>query len=71
MTKEELITKQQLQIEEQKEILEQTERLRSELKGMFYDVGQPFKDNTLKMNNRQMKWCFKIMELIEQLHVNY
>ena len=52
-------------------LLEQTERLRSELKGMFYDVGQPFKDNTLKMNNRQMKWCFKIMELIEQLHVNY
>jgi len=68
MTKDELITKQQLQIEEYKEMLEENNKLRSELIGKFYNIGQPLNDNVLKMNSKQMKWSFGVVELAEQLN---
>lgn len=68
MTKDELITKQQLQIEEYKEMFEENNKLRSELIGKFYNIGQPLNDNVLQMNRKQMKWCFGVVELAEQLN---
>lgn len=68
MTKDELIVKQQLQIEEYKKMLKINSELRDEIIGKFYNIGQPLNDNILQMNKNQIKWCFEIMELIEQLN---
>ena len=68
MTKDELITKQQLQIEEYKQIFEENNKLRSELIGKFYNIGQPLNDNVLQMNDKQIKWCFGVAELADQLN---
>lgn len=68
MTKDELITKQQLQIEGYKEMFEENNKLRGELIGKFYNIGQPLNDNVLQMNSKQMKWCFGVVGLAEQLN---
>ena len=65
MTKDELITKQQLEIEELKKDFKENEKLRKEIRGMFYNIGQPLNDNILKMNNKQMRWCFDVMEKVD------
>lgn len=68
MTKDELITKQQLQIEEYEEIFENNKKLEKEISGKFYNVGQPLNDNVLLMNEAQRKWCFGVVELVNQLN---
>lgn len=67
MTKEELITKQALKIEEQQERLEEVSELKSQLINKLYAIGQPLNDNVLQMNAKQMKWCFEVAKLVEQL----
>ena len=69
MTKDELITKQQLQIEKYKEMLKVNKKLKSQIVGKFYSIGQPLNDNVLQMNEDQMKWCFEVVHLVE--HLNY
>ena len=68
MSKDELIAKQQIQIEQYKETLKENIGLISRIKGKFYNIGQPLNDNVLQMNKDQMKWCFSVVELIEQLN---
>ena len=68
MTKDELIIKQQLQIEKYKEMFAENEKLRSEIKGKFYNIGQPLNDNVLQMNKEQMAWCFGVVKLTDQLN---
>lgn len=68
MTKDELITKQQLQIEEYTGMLKENKELKSKIIGKFYNIGQPLNDNALQMNKGQMKWCFGVLELAEQLN---
>ena len=68
MTKDELISKQQLQIEEYKKILEENRELIKDLEMCFYAMGQPLNDNVLAFNKEQRRWCFKVVDLIEQLN---
>lgn len=68
MKKNELIVKQQLEIEKYKEMLEEKKKLKSKLIGMFYGCGQPLNDNVLQMNKEQMKWCFEVAGLLEDLN---
>lgn len=68
MTKDELITKQQLQIEEYKEMLEENKEIKKQITGKFYNMGEPLNDNVLQMNNKQMGWCFEVVELVSQLN---
>jgi len=68
MTKDELIAKQQLQIEEYKEILKLNKELKRKIEGKFFNIGQPLNDNVLQMNKDQKKWCFGVVELVEQLN---
>ena len=68
MTKDELITKQQLEIEEYKSQLIKNTEIGSEIKGKFYNMGQPLNDNILQMNKDQMIWCFQVVELVEQIN---
>ncbi len=69
MTKDELVAKQQLQIEEYKNMLEENEEIMKSLLCKFYCIGQPLNDNVLQMNKDQMKWCFGVVELAEQVNV--
>jgi len=68
MTKDELIAKQQLQIEEYKKMLKENKELRKQIIGKFYNMGQPLYDNILQMNKDQLKWCFEVVGLVEQLN---
>ena len=68
MTKDELIVKQQLEIEKYKEMLEENKKLKSKIIGKFYGCGQPLNDNVLQMNKEQMKWCFEVVGLAEDLN---
>lgn len=68
MTKDELIAKQQLQIEEYKEKLKENKELIEQIIGKFYNIGQPLNDNILQMNKDQLKWCFGVVGLVEQLN---
>lgn len=67
MSKDELIAKQQLEIEEYKMLAEQNKKLVSEISGSFTAIGRPLNDNVLQFNSRQLKWCFDVHELIQQL----
>lgn len=67
MTVEELVTKQQLEIEMYKNKAAMDEKKLSVIKGRFTSIGQPCNDNILKMNRDQLKWCFEVLELIEDL----
>jgi len=68
MTKDELIVKQQLKLEKYKEMLEENKKLKSKIVRKFYACGQPLNDNVLQMNKEQMKWCFEVMDLVEDLN---
>ena len=68
MTKDELIAKQQLEIEDYKAQLIENTKIGREIKGKFYNIGAPLNDNILQFNKDQMKWCFQVMELVEQLN---
>lgn len=68
MTKDELITKQQLQLEEYKIAMEENMELNKKLVMKFIAIGQPLNDNVLQFNKEQLKWCFGVMELIEQMN---
>ena len=68
MTKNELIVKQQLELEKYKEMLEVNKKLKSKLIGQFYGCGQPLNGNVLQMNKAQMKWCFEVVGLLEDLN---
>ena len=68
MTKDELIAKQQLEIEEYKQMLKENTKLKRDLVMMFYAIGQPLNDNILQFNKEQHKWCFRVVELIEELN---
>lgn len=70
MTQEELITKQQLQIEEYKLAFEENRKLLRDIKGKFYNIGQPLNDNVLQFNPNQLKWCAQVLNMIEQLNEN-
>lgn len=69
MTKDELIAKQQLEIEGYKKMFEENEKLKGEITGKFYNIGQPLNDNVLQMNKKQMLWCQRIVDLIEQINI--
>lgn len=68
MTKDELIVKQQLELEKYKEMLEENKKLKSKIVRKFYACGQPLNDNVLQMNKAQMKWCFEVVGLAEDLN---
>lgn len=68
MKKDELIVKQQLELEKYKEMLEENKKLKSKITGKFYNCGQPLNDNVLQMNEAQMKWCFEVVGLVEDLN---
>ena len=68
MTQEQLITKQQIEIEEYKQLLQENNKIKHDLTMMFYAMGQPLNDNILKFNQDQLKWCVKIIELIESIN---
>ena len=68
MTKDELIVKQQLEIEKYKKMLEENKKLKSKIVRKFYACGQPLNDNVLQMNKEQMKWCFEVVGLAEDLN---
>ena len=68
MTKDELIVKQQLELEKYKEMLEENKKLKSKIVRKFYACGQPLNDNVLQMNKEQMKWCFEVAGLLEDLN---
>ena len=68
MKKNELIVKQQLELEKYKEMLEENKKLKSKIVRMFYGCGQPLNDNVLQMNKEQMKWCFEVVGLLEDLN---
>ncbi len=67
MTKNELIAKQQIQIEEYKAMLDENSEIIKSLNGKFYSIGAPLNDNVLQFNKDQQKWCFGVVELIEEL----
>lgn len=64
----ELVAKQQLQIEEYKQMLEENYKIKYSLTGKFYNIGAPLNDNFLQFNKEQMKWCFGVVELAEQIN---
>jgi hypothetical protein len=68
MTKDELIAKQQLEIEDYKAQLIENTKIGLEIKGKFYNIGAPLNDNILQFNKDQMRWCFQVVELVEQLN---
>ena len=68
MTKDELIVKQQLELEKYKKMLEDNKKLKSKIVRKFYACGQPLNDNVLQMNKEQMKWCFEVVGLVEDLN---
>jgi hypothetical protein len=68
MTQEELITKQQIEIEDLKARLKANTTIRRKIKGMCFAIGAPLNDNILQMNKDQLKWCFEIAELGEQIN---
>ena len=68
MTKDELIAKQQLEIEDYKAQLIENTKIGRDIKGKFYNIGAPLNDNILQFNKDQMKWCFQVVELVEQLN---
>jgi len=68
MTKDELIAKQQLEIQHYKAKLIENTKIGREIKGKFYNIGAPLNDNILQFNKDQMKWCFQVVELVEQLN---
>ena len=70
MNKDSLIAKQQLKLEEFEEILSNNTEIVSELNSMFYNIGAPLNDNKLKFNNEQLKWCFEVISLINELNIN-
>lgn len=69
MKKDKLITKQQLQIEEYKTLLEENNKLKKQLRGMFYNIGRPLNDNILQFNKEQMKWCFDVVQLVDEINI--
>lgn len=64
MTKEELICKQQLEIEQYKITIEEYKKSMKEIKGRFYNIGQPLNDNVLGFNKDQIKWALVTVNLI-------
>lgn len=68
MTKDELIAKQQLEIEDYKAKLIENTKIVREIKCKFYNIGAPLNDNVLQFNKDQIKWCFQVVELVEQLN---
>jgi len=64
MTKDELIVKQQLKIEEYESKLLQNAETINDIKMLFYAIGQPLNDNVLEFNNKQLQWCFKVMDRV-------
>lgn len=67
MNKDVLISKQQLELEIQKEINRENEKIISEIILKFVAIGQPLNDNVLNMNQKQLKWCQSVLDLVEQL----
>lgn len=70
MTPEELISKQQLEIEKYKKAFEENKELINDITCKFVCVGQPLNDNLLQFNKEQIKWCFEVFSLVEQLNEN-
>lgn len=68
MTRDELITKQQLEIEESRAALNDNAQILDKLHGQFYAIGAPLNDNVLQFNKEQMKWCFDVVNLIQQIN---
>lgn len=72
MTKGELIAKQQLEqleLEELRKQISVNENLVSLIRHKFIGIGQPLNDNNLKMDRRQIGWCFEVLGLVEQIEI--
>jgi hypothetical protein len=68
MTKDELIAKQQLEIEDYKVQLVANKKIKREIRNKFISIGKPLNDNILHFNKDQLKWCFQVVDLVEQLN---
>lgn len=67
MDKDKIIAKQQMEIEHYKYQQRLNHSLKRNLSMKFYAIGAPLNDNILNMNNDQLKWCFSVNKLIEEL----
>jgi len=67
MTKDELITKQQLEIEHYKAQSDANAKIKSDILGKAYNIGQPLNDNILQFNSKQQKWVWDVVQLAEEL----
>lgn len=68
MTKDELLAKQQLEIEGYKAKLIENAKILRKIHGKFYNIGQPLNDNVMQFNKEQIKWCFQVFEIFDQLN---
>lgn len=67
MTQDQLIAKQQRKIEKMKARLKKNKKVRKDLHGMFYGIGEPLNDNILRMTGNQLKWCMEVYNKIEEI----
>jgi len=67
MKKLKLIGKQQKEIEELKYILEEQKRIAIILQSRFISIGGPLNENHLKMDSKQIGFCFELNELVNNL----
>ena len=56
-----------LEIEDHRQRQKRNKKTLKLLRLKFYAIGQPLNDNSLKFNKEQLKWCFGVLELTEQL----
>lgn len=63
-----LYVKNQIKKYDMKERLVANSKLKSDLRSMFYGIGQPLNDNVLNFNKEQMMWCARVVEKIEQIN---
>lgn len=68
ITKEELIALQQLKIEEYKIAMEENKETVKSLKNKLFAIGAPLNDNRLQFNKEQLRWCFELEGLIENIN---
>lgn len=64
----ELYVRNQIRKNGMKKLLVANSKLKSDLRAMFYGIGQPLNDNVLGFDKKQMLWCARVMEKIEQIN---
>lgn len=67
MSDAELIAKQQHKIKKLKRMLKANKKVRKDLHGMFYSIGEPLNDNILRMTGVQLRWCMEVYRKTEEI----